>query len=154
VAPLDVYVREQEARQAEAAIVDWGMALKELAAADVFPGDFLLKNFGVTRHGRVVFYDYDELCLLSECKFRRLPRARHDDDEMASEPWFSVGPSDIFPEEFPNFLGLPESLARVFTERHGDLFSVEFWQDTQARILNGEILDLYPYPKERRLRRG
>jgi isocitrate dehydrogenase kinase/phosphatase len=152
VVPLDLYVREQPAFEARAAIADWGVALKDLAAANVFPGDFLLKNFGVTRHSRVVFYDYDELCLLSECNFRRLPRANHLEDEMAAEPWFSVGPSDIFPEEFPSFLGLPEPLAEIFGEKHGDLFSVDFWKGTQSRIQAGEILDVFPYPKERRLR--
>jgi isocitrate dehydrogenase kinase/phosphatase len=152
VTPLNVYLREADPEAAREAVIDYGRAIKDLAASNIFPGDLLLKNFGVTRHGRVVFYDYDELCLLTECNFRALPQARHPDDELQSEPWFYVGPSDVFPEEFGRFLGLPEEQAAVFLERHGDLLGVEFWQEMQARHQAGEIVDLFPYPQRKRFR--
>ena len=95
-------------------MLDYGQAIKDLAAANIFTGDMLLKNFGVTRHGRVIFYDYDELCLLTECHFRAIPQARHDEDEYSAEPWFSVGEHDIFPEEFRAFLTLPGRPGEAF----------------------------------------
>jgi isocitrate dehydrogenase kinase/phosphatase len=148
--PLDIHVREGERDAAAQAVIDYGQAIKDLANTDIFPGDVLLKNFGVTRHGRVVFYDYDELCRVTDCKFRRMPQPVSFDDEFEAEPWFYVGPMDIFPEEFRTFLGLQEPLRSVFIESHGDLFSVEFWKGVQRRHKAGEVLDIYPYSAHKR----
>ena len=112
----------------------------------------LLKNFGVTRNGRVIFYDYDELCLLTECRFRAIPVSRHDDDEYSAEPWFSVGEHDIFPEEFRAFLTLPGKLGEAFMAAHGELLTVAFWQRMQALAEAGEVIDIFPYKPARRLR--
>jgi isocitrate dehydrogenase kinase/phosphatase len=150
--PLDVYLREAGAEAARDAVVDYGQVLRDLAATDIFPGDMLLKNFGVSRHGRLIFYDYDELCPLSECRFRALPTPRDDDDESAGEPWFYVSERDIFPEEFRNFLGLPEDLMRAFLEQHEELLGPAFWQRMQELHARGEVLDVYPYRSSRRLR--
>jgi isocitrate dehydrogenase kinase/phosphatase len=153
LAPLNLYLREAAPEEAREAVLDYGRAIKDLAASNIFPGDLLLKNFGVTRHGRVVFYDYDELCLLTDLNFRRLPAARADEDELSAESWFYVADNDVFPEEFRSFLGLPQRLTPVFVARHGDLFGVEFWRDMQARHRAGEVLDLYPYSQRKRFRR-
>jgi isocitrate dehydrogenase kinase/phosphatase len=150
--PLNIYVREAAPAAAQEAILDYGRAIKELAAANIFPGDFLLKNFGVTRHGRVVFYDYDELCLVTDCVFREMPPPRNPEEEMESETWFPVGEHDIFPEEFRTFLGLGESLRDLFARHHGDLFTVDFWQRLQDGNRHGEIMEFFPYPQEVRLR--
>ncbi len=152
VVPLDVFLAEASAEAAEAAVVDYGAAIKDLAASGIFPGDMLLKNFGVTRHGRVVFYDYDELTTLDECVFRRLPVADSFDDEMSAEPWFSVGPDDVFPEEFATFLGIQGRLREVFMVRHSDLFQAEAWQEWQRRVGRHEIIEIYPYDDDLRLR--
>ena len=125
--PLNLYLREMPEAAAREAIIDYGQAVKDLAATNIFPGDMLLKNFGVTRHGRVVFYDYDELCLLTDCNFRELPESDDADEEMSADPWFYVGPNDIFPEEFIRFFGLPPHLREAFLQAHGDLLGVEFW---------------------------
>lgn len=149
--PLDVFVVEAEPEAARDAVVDYGRAIKELAASNIFPGDLFTKNFGVTRHGRVVFYDYDELTLLTDCRFRKMPKSRGDDEELASEPWFFVGENDVFPEEFRTFLGFPPALQQVFEETHGDLFDPGFWKGIQERIRNGEVIDILPYKPRRRL---
>jgi isocitrate dehydrogenase kinase/phosphatase len=152
VTPLDIYLRENgDSDASRCAVVDWGTALKELAAANIFAGDMLLKNFGVTRHGRVVFYDYDELCALASCRFRKIPPARSMDEEMSAEPWFSVGDDDIFPEELRTFLGLSGPLLSSFDDYHGDLFTVDFWRSIQERHQAGEVLDFYPYSSASRL---
>jgi isocitrate dehydrogenase kinase/phosphatase len=150
--PLNLYIKEAPPEAVRAAVIDFGQAIKDLAATNIFPGDVLLKNFGVTRHGRVVFYDYDELCLLTDCVFRTMPVARDYDDELSGEPWFHVGEHDIFPEEFRTFLGLPPELRDLFTEHHGDLFGVAFWHEMQARHRGGAISDLFAYGEEQRLR--
>ncbi|HEX6749457.1 MAG TPA: bifunctional isocitrate dehydrogenase kinase/phosphatase [Longimicrobium sp.] len=149
--PLDLFCRESEPDVAAAAIVDYGNAIKDLACANIFPGDLLMKNFGVSRHGRVIFYDYDELSLLTAVRFRALPTARHEDDEMAAEPWFSVSEGDVFPEEFVPFLVPAGPLRDVFMDAHGDLFTPSFWQEMQERQKAGEVPDFYPYPAARRL---
>ena len=150
--PLDVYLREAEPEAAREAVIDYGQVLRDLAATDIFPGDMLLKNFGVSRHGRLIFYDYDELCRLADCHFRILPTARRDDEETAQEPWYYVGERDIFPEEFRNFLGLGPELLSAFLEHHEELLGVEFWHRMQERHRRGEVLDIYPYKSARRLR--
>jgi isocitrate dehydrogenase kinase/phosphatase len=152
--PLDVYLRETEGQAAHDAIVEYGQVLRDLAATNIFPGDMLLKNFGVTRHGRLIFYDYDELCLLTDCNFRTLPKPANDLEEVASEPWFYVGERDIFPEEFRSFLGLRKDLLRTFLVHHEELLHVEFWHRMQDLHHRGEVVDIFPYRMSRRLRDG
>jgi isocitrate dehydrogenase kinase/phosphatase len=150
--PLDLYLRESPPEAAEAAVIEYGNAIRDLACANIFPGDLLLKNFGVSRHGRVIFYDYDELALLTDVRFRALPAARNDDEEMSAEPFFSVDEKDVFPEQWLPFLVPAGPLREVFLREHGDLLTVEFWTAMQRQQETGEIPDFYPYPQTRRLR--
>ncbi|MHB1046661.1 MAG: bifunctional isocitrate dehydrogenase kinase/phosphatase [Thermoanaerobaculia bacterium] len=149
VVPLNLFIREAPEERAREAVLDFGRALRDLAATNVFPGDLLVKNFGVTRHGRVVFYDYDELCAVTDCDFRELPD--QDEGGGGDGPSFYVGPRDVFPEEFLTFMGFPAPLRRLFAESHGDLLVPGFWNEMKRRHLAGEIPDLHPYPPERRL---
>jgi isocitrate dehydrogenase kinase/phosphatase len=151
VIPLDIYVREAADSAARTAVRDYGNAIKDLANCNIFPGDMLLKNFGVTRHGRVVFYDYDELCFLLDCNFRRFPPAANYEDELAAEPWFHVNEGDIFPEEFVHFLGLSDHLRLSFSRYHGDLFDVSFWRQIQERLLAGRWVHIFPYAQNQRI---
>ena len=130
--PLNLFLREAEPAAAESAIIDYGHALRDLAASNVFPGDLLLKNFGVTSHGRVIFYDYDELCLVSDCVFRDLPRARNEEEETSGEPWFHFGPRDVFPEQWLPFLSIPSALSEVFIREHECLLTASWWRAQAA----------------------
>ena len=151
VTPLDLYLQEMSGERAEAAVVDFGNAIKDLAFANIFPGDMLLKNFGVTRHGRVVFYDYDEIVPLSDCRFRKIPQARTYMEEMADEPWYTVGENDVFPEEFSRFLGLSSNHRELFLRHHADLLAPEFWVNVQGEISSGHIRHIRPYHPRYRL---
>ncbi len=151
--PLDLYIKEMTLEHARAAINDYGYAIADLAAANIFPGDLFIKNFGVTRHDRVVFYDYDEVGLLTDFNFRRMPQNNEYDDEVAATPWFSVSPNDIFPEEFRTFLWLPAPLREEFERNHSHLFDADWWQSMSNRIRGGELVDIYPYGLDKRLRR-
>jgi isocitrate dehydrogenase kinase/phosphatase len=153
VRPLNLYLREMDSDDAERAILDYGHCIKDLAAANIFAGDLLLKNFGVTRHGRVIFYDYDELAPLTECRFRDIPAPRSPDDELAPEPWFSVDEHDVFPEEFRPFIVPNGSLGESFVAAHGDLLDPDWWCAVQERVRQGELVDTFPYPAARRLHR-
>lgn len=126
--PLNLFLREADPAEAEAALLDYGEALRELAAGNIFPGDLLMKNFGVTQEGRVIFYDYDELCAVADCHFRDLPTAASEDDEFRGEPWFYVGPNDLFPEEWPTYLAIPAPLQETFSRHHGELFTAAWWR--------------------------
>jgi isocitrate dehydrogenase kinase/phosphatase len=145
VTPLDIFLRDAPEAAARRAAVDYGRAIRDLAYTDVFPGDLLLKNFGVTRHGRVVFYDYDELCRVSDCQFRDLPQAHCEEDEMSAEPWFFVGQHDIFPETLLSFLGMSGAVREEYLRAHADLYQPDFWRRTQQRIAAGEVLEVLPY---------
>ncbi|MEM9558359.1 MAG: bifunctional isocitrate dehydrogenase kinase/phosphatase [Acidobacteriota bacterium] len=151
VTPLDLFVRERGEEAARAAVIDWGYALKDLAAAGIFAGDMLLKNFGVTRHGRVVFYDYDELRPLGECSFRPMPQPRDEIEELYDQPFFSVAEGDVFPEEMRSFLGLGGALRAAFESAHADLFGVDFWRAMQKAVGGGEMVDFFPYRREKLL---
>jgi isocitrate dehydrogenase kinase/phosphatase len=129
---------------------EYGTAIKQLAAANIFPGDMLLKNFGVTRHRRVVFYDYDEICCLTDVNFRALPVARTLEDEMSAEPWLSVAANDVFPEEFRRFLFGRKKIKQLFSEMHGELFDPEYWRNVQQAIIKGQVMDVFPYRREKR----
>ena len=149
--PLNIYLETATIEEAEEVINEYGNAIKQMAAVNIFPGDMLLKNFGVTRLKRVVFYDYDEIGFLTDHIFRRIPEPRDEYEEMSAEPYYHVGPMDIFPEEFPRFLiGNPEIRA-IFHRLHGDLFDVGFWRDMQKRLKRGEIVDVFPYRELKRL---
>ena len=151
VTPLDIYLKEAPPDAANQAIIDYGQTIKDLAMTNIFTGDMLLKNFGVTRHGRLVFYDYDELRPLTECNFRKFPQAKTYEDELSAEPWFHIGENDVFPEEFLRFMGLPNSVKETFLTHHSDLLTAEFWQQIQERLLAGEIITIRPYLERHRL---
>lgn len=143
--PLNLYLQEENPERVRAAAIDYGQAIRDLALSNIFAGDLLLKNFGVTRHGRVIFYDYDELCLVTECNFRRLPEARDDVDEMRAGAWFYVGPNDIFPEQFVRFLGFREDARAAFMEHHADLLDPDFWLRLKRRLESGQSPEVIPY---------
>lgn len=151
VTPLNIYLREADGQAAHDAVIDYGNAIKDLAASNIFPGDLLLKNFGVTRHGRVVFYDYDELCLLTDCQFSPMPQPGDEAEELSGEPWYYVGENQVFPEEFRRFLRLPGTLGEVFAQHHADLFDIHYWWQMQERLRAGEVMDIYPYAQSKRL---
>jgi isocitrate dehydrogenase kinase/phosphatase len=149
--PLNLYLREQTAEARRAAALDYAQAITDMARNNIFPGDMLPKNFGVSRHGRAVFYDYDELCLVSDCVFRAWPQPRNADEAMADEPWFHVGPRDVFPERFAPFMGLPAAELAAVREHHGHLFDPAWWQGLQARFVAGDYPDTPPYAARHRL---
>ena len=148
--PLNIYLQEASLEQIESAVVEYGNAIKDLVRANIFPGDMLWKNFGVTRHGKVVFYDYDEIEYLTECNFRKVPTPRTEEEEMSAEVWYKVGPRDVFPETFgPFLLGNPR-VRSVFLRHHADLLEASFWQGHKERILAGYVHDVFPYDASKR----
>ena len=151
VTPLDIYLKEETAEKTQSAVIDFGRAIKDLAFANIFPGDMLLKNFGVTRHGRVVFYDYDEIVPLTDCRFRSIPQARTYMEELSDEPWYAVEENDVFPEEFSRFLGLSPIHKDLFLKEHADLLERTFWIHVQEEIRSGHIRHIRPYHPKYRL---
>lgn len=148
--PLNIWLEQVEGQQLRDAIEEYGNAIRQLAAANIFPGDMLFKNFGVTRHGRVVFYDYDEICYMTEVNFRDIPPPRYPEDELASEPWYSVSPGDVFPEEFRHWLCADPRIGPLFEEMHADLFRADYWRALQNRIRDGHVEDVYAYRRRQR----
>ena len=148
--PLNIYLQDASPEQLAHAVVEYGNAIKDLVAANIFPGDMLWKNFGVTRHGKVVFYDYDEIEYITDCNFRRVPAPRNEEEEMSGEIWYSVGPKDVFPETFEPFLLGNPAVRQVFMQHHADLLDAAFWQGHQARIRAGHVYDVFPYDQHRR----
>jgi isocitrate dehydrogenase kinase/phosphatase len=149
VRPLNLHIREVDAEEAERAILDYGRCIKDLAETNIFAGDLLLKNFGVTSSGRVVFYDYDEVSLVTDCAFRELPEPDEDDFSLHDPGTMQyVGKNDIFPEEFIRFLAMPHSLRVRFMEAHSDLFIADYWRDVKRRRQEGEIAEIVPYARQ------
>jgi isocitrate dehydrogenase kinase/phosphatase len=153
VTPLNIYLQENNENFARAAVIDYGQAIKDLALTNIFPGDLMLKNFGLTRQNRVVCYDYDEVCLLTDCTFRQLPQTEDYDEVIADEPWFAVGACDVFPEEFNYFLGFPPSHEQAFFEYHADLLSVDYWRMLQQQLRAGKLFHVPPYAVEKAIDR-
>lgn len=151
--PLNLYLQNANEAQTEAAMDEYGNAIKQISSANIFPGDMLLKNFGVTRHGRVVFYDYDEICFLTECNFRKVPQPVTEEQEMASSPWYHVDDLDVFPEEFGLFFTGNPTAKKAFEKHHADLYSTEFWLALQNNIKHGKIEHMFPYRRNKRFSR-
>ncbi|MDL9999499.1 bifunctional isocitrate dehydrogenase kinase/phosphatase [Variovorax sp. J22P240] len=162
--PLNIYLQEafdqmeqpehakRASKQLEHAVVEYGNAIKDMVAANIFPGDMLFKNFGVTRGGKVVFYDYDEIEYLTDCNFRKVPTPRNEEDEMSGEVWYSVGPKDVFPETFEPFLLGNPAVREAFMSHHADLLDAAFWQSHKQRIQAGQMLDVFPYDEAQRFK--
>ena len=157
--PLNIYLQEAfdagpqdelAVAQLALSVVEYGNAIKDLVAANIFPGDMLWKNFGVTRHGKVVFYDYDEIEYITDCNFRKVPQARTEEEEMSGEVWYKVGPKVVFPETFGPFLLGNDRVRAVFMQHHGDLLEAAYWQSQKDRILAGHVHDVFPYDFEKR----
>ena len=148
--PLNIYLQEAGPEGMAHAVVEYGNAIKDLVAANIFPGDMLWKNFGVTRHGKVVFYDYDEIEYLTDCNFRRVPTPRNEEEEMSGEVWYTVGPKDVFPETFGPFLLGNDAVREVFMAHHADLLDAAFWQGHKERIQAGHVHDVFPYEPSKR----
>jgi len=140
--------------QIERGVLEYGNAIKDLVAANIFPGDMLWKNFGITRHGKVVFYDYDEIEYITDCNFRQVPAPRNEEDEMSGEIWYSVGPNDVFPETFAPFLLGNPAVRSVFMQHHADLLDASFWQAHKDRIAAGYVHDVFPYDRDKRFVRA
>jgi len=148
--PLNIHLQECQPEQLAHAVVEYGNAIKDLVAANIFPGDMLWKNFGVTRHGKVVFYDYDEIEYLTDCNFRRVPQARNEEEEMSGEIWYTVRKGDVFPETFAPFLLGNPAVREVFMAHHGNLLDPAFWQSHKERIQAGHVHDVFPYETAKR----
>ncbi|XTZ38194.1 bifunctional isocitrate dehydrogenase kinase/phosphatase [Salmonella enterica] len=148
--PLNLWFEQVQGQQLRDAVEEYGNAIRQLAAANIFPGDMLFKNFGVTRHGRVVFYDYDEICYMTEVNFRNIPEPRYPDDELSAEPWYSVSPGDVFPQEFRHWLCADPQIGPLFEEMHADLLRADYWRELQERIRNGHVEDVYAYRRRQR----
>ncbi|MDB5761391.1 MAG: aceK [Herminiimonas sp.] len=150
--PLNIWLTDAGKQGDEAAlehgIIEYGNAIKELVGANIFPGDMLYKNFGVTRHGRVVFYDYDEIEYITDCNFRAIPAPRSEEDELSAEPWYPVAKNDVFPEQLGTFLLGDPDVKKYFIKHHAELLTPQFWQTRKQRILEGHIEDVFPYPQE------
>jgi isocitrate dehydrogenase kinase/phosphatase len=147
--PLNLYLRAASPAAAARAALDYGQCLRDLACTDIFPGDLLLKNFGVTRHGRVIFYDYDELCRVTDCNFRDLPEAPTPEDEMRGEAWFYVAENDVFPETFLRFLAFGEAERAALLRVHAEILTAKFWREVQQRLREGEVVEVLPYHPHR-----
>lgn len=145
--PLNIYIDNATPEQKEHAVREYGDAIRELATANIFPGDMLWKNFGVTRFGRVIFYDYDEIEYMTDCNFRKIPPAPNPEMEMSAEPWYPIAKNDVFPEEFGTFLLGNYETRKFFLKYHRDLLTPEFWQERQAKIREGFMEDFFPYPQ-------
>ncbi len=151
--PLNMFMQQASDKQLEAVIKDYGDAIKQLAAANIFPGDFLYKNFGVTQLGRIVFYDYDEITYMTECNFRKIPAPMFPEDMFRAEPWYSIGPNDVFPEEFSTFLLTNPKIRKIFMRYHKDLLDADYWKQKQQNIQAGILEDVFPYQQKLRFKR-
>ena len=150
--PLDNYLAAASRRQRKLAIRDYGNSIRDLAGANIFPGDMLKKNFGVTRHNRVVFYDYDEICYITDCNFRRIPPARDYDDMMSDQPWYSVQENDVFPETFGPFFFADADDMETFRQHHAELMTPDWWKSVQDDVRADKPADIFPYPENIRFR--
>jgi len=148
--PLNIYLQEATPDQVRHAVIEYGNAIKDLVSANIFPGDMLWKNFGVTRNGKVVFYDYDEIEYITDCNFRKVPEAHNEEEEMSGEVWYTVGPHDVFPETFEPFLLGNDAVREVFMKHHADLLQASFWQAHKERIQAGHVHDVFPYERDKR----
>ena len=160
VQPLSTFfdqVRDRASR--ERAIDALGAFIKDLAGMGFFMSDCygLPCNTGLTHASNVALFDFDDLGPILRQHFRETPPLPNEQDELlwnteTDGAWFSVGENDVLVDEWERYLGVPPDLQNYFREKHGDLFTVDYWDQLQRRILAGKLHFVIPYPPERRLR--
>lgn len=150
--PLNIFLEHCSTEEGVRATEDYGRAILQLAQANIFPGDMMTKNFGLTRQKRVIFYDYDEIEFLTDMNFRIKPKAETYEQIYASEPWYSIAKNDVFPEDFKRWMIGRKDIKDHFLSYHRDLFDPTYWQHIQTRITAGELIHAFPYPDEIRFR--
>ena len=150
--PLNIYLEKCTLEEAKVAVEEYGEAIIQLAKANIFPGDMMIKNFGVTRQQRVIFYDYDEIEFLTDMNFRKKPKPENYEQIYASEPWYEIARNDVFPEDFKRFMIGRKDVKDYFHEYHKNLFDPTFWQEIQNKIRQGQLIHAFPYPQSMRFR--
>lgn len=150
--PLNLYLETCSLEDAKHAVEEYGNSILQLAKADIFPGDMMTKNFGVTRQKRVVFYDYDEIEFLTAMNFRYKPKPETFEQIYASEPWYEVAPNDVFPEDFKRFMIGRRDVKDYFLDFHKAMFDPEHWTSIQKKLKEGELMHAFPYPESMRFR--
>jgi len=148
--PLNIYLSQASDAGLEHVVIEYGNTIKDLIKANIFPGDMLLKNFGVTRQNRIVFYDYDELMPMKEIRVRAIPPARTPEQEMATEPWYRVDENDFFPEQFQHFVMSFPKVRELLLKHHADLLDAEYWQEIIQDLEKGVRADVFPYSRKNR----
>ncbi|UZD23696.1 bifunctional isocitrate dehydrogenase kinase/phosphatase [Algoriphagus halophytocola] len=150
--PLNMFLEHCDTEDGIRAVKGYGRAILQLAQANIFPGDMMTKNFGLTRQRRVIFYDYDEIEFLTDMNFRAKPKAETYEQIYASEPWYDIAKNDVFPEDFRRWMIGRKDIKEEFISYHEKLFDPKHWQEIQQKIRNGELLHAFPYPEEIRFR--
>jgi isocitrate dehydrogenase kinase/phosphatase len=150
--PLNLFLEHCSKEEGVKASIDYGRAILQLAQANIFPGDMMTKNFGLTRQKRVIFYDYDEIEFLTEMNFRHKPKAETYEQIYAPEPWYSIAKNDVFPSDFRRWMIGRADIKEEFINYHTELFDADYWKSIQAKINDGELLHAFPYPEEIRFR--
>jgi len=150
--PLNLYLSQDHTDKRDSVMMDYAQAIKDMAAANIFAGDLLLKNFGVTRHGRIIFYDYDEIEFMTTMHFRSIPEALTPEQEMAAEPWYAIGEHDVFPEEFIRFISGDTRFRQLLRSQFGELFDPAYWQSVQQDICHHRYHDIFPYQQKKRFK--
>lgn len=148
--PLNLYLEQASAADKASIMDDYGTAIKEMIAANIFPGDMLLKNFGVTRHKRVVFYDYDEVQYLLDVNFRSLPKVDSFEAALEAEANCWAAPGDVFPEQMATFVTPGAEIRDMLFSKHPELLDAGYWRQKQYRIRQGLVEDIFPYPQAMR----
>lgn len=150
--PLNIFLETCNTDDAKTVVEEYGNAILQLAKANIFPGDMMTKNFGVTRQKRVVFYDYDEIEFMTDMNFRWKPKAETYEQIYASEPWYDIKANDVFPEDFKKWMIGRVYVKDHFFTYHADLFNPDYWIKLQDQIRKGEFIHAFPYPTEIRFR--
>lgn len=162
VRPLNTFFDEVRDGALRVRAVDaLGTFIKDLAAMGFFMGDCygLPFNTGLTHGFNVALFDFDDLGPLERYRFRETPPPPGEQDELlwnseVDGAWFSMAENDVLVDEWERFLGVPPELREYFRQRHGSLFTTEYWRDVQRRVAGGELHYVLPYPAERRLARS
>jgi len=131
--PLNIFLEQCSQEEGIKASIDYGSAILQLAQANIFPGDMMTKNFGLTRQKRVIFYDYDEIEFLTEMNFRIKPKAETYEQIYAPEPWYSIAKNDVFPSEFKRWMIGRADIKEDFISYHKELFDADHWRTNSRK---------------------
>ena len=151
IIPLPVYFETATEAQTRQVVENLGHCIKNNIAGNIFNKDLDARNYGVGRFNKVFLFDYDAVEKLTDITLDTNLNMEEGEEDIPD--WFFSDQFVFLPEELESGLQITGRAARRhFRDYHADILTLDYWQNAQQSLLQGEVLGLRTYPGARKLK--